>query len=165
MFSRVTRSSSARVCARAFSTTQKVNDFATCQLFGRISQPQKFSSERTGTQGVKYGVAVTRRSQAGSGETTWYNVVSYDASQIERLAGDELDPSRSIKGAKVLVNAQIDLKKAANGSIDNLTLKQVSLHVLARPQNRDGLANQSQRDSARDDYDHQSKALEDSFSG
>lgn len=159
----------SRLCYRAFSTGRPARDLATCQLLGRFGSTPTTFKTRDGRPAVRYLFAVNRVSQPSpssssskgqdTGETSWFNVVSFDERAIERLTSEDL------KGAKALVDAAIDIKSRKDDEsgkyFDQVSLRQTGLHIIERNKKT---TTTTSRGGDKDQEAHDRAALEDSFS-
>ena len=156
----------ARPVTRHFTTTRLARDLAKVQLLGNLgASPQRFSLASGNGEGVRYKVAVNRGKDRPA---SWFTVVSFDTTQIDRLAPKEGGggAESDLKGAKVLVDALLDVQplKDDSGSIigDRVQLRQVGLQIISKPGQQQG-GGEGRRGA--DDVHAQRLAGEDSFSG
>lgn len=152
---------------RCFSTSRPRFDLATCQLLGRFGNTPQVFQTKDGRPAVRYLFAVNRGQQPGgnnnntdsSQSTSWFNVVSFDERSIERLTNEDL------KGAKALINANLDVKKHKDESTgvysDIVNIRQTGMHILERSKKSGSGEGQQQQQS---DAEAQRLAGEDSFS-
>lgn len=170
---------------RSFSSTRPAADLARVQLLGNLgAAPQRFSLASGSGEGVRYKVAVNRGKDRPA---SWFTVVCFDPAQVDRLAPQATSGSsgggggggsvggaggvasaEELKGAKVLVDATIDIQpvKDDSGSTvgERVQLRQTHLQIVSRPGASGGSGGQGGRRGA-DDVSAQRLAGEDSFSG
>ena len=164
---------------RPFSTSRPSLDLAKVQLLGNLgATPQRFTLNSGNGEGVRYKVAVNRGKDKPA---SWFTVVSFDAGQIDRLApnndnaasgGGQGGGGEDLKGAKVLVDALIDIQPVKDDSGNTIgervQLRQTGLQIISRPgagQQGGGGSGSGGGSRGADDVHAQRLAGEDSFSG